>query len=807
MRTYWRILIAAVLACVALVVLLTIGQSWADPVQPSTTEPPLGDGYEPDDTCEQARPISTTGVVQRHTFYCYGDTDWISLTAQAGQTYWVRATGHNSPTAVLLELHSHCPSPPSFASLQPTSTLIIWTAPATDTYYIKAAAQSPDVYGPGVGYDLSVAIERRTYLPLAAHNASSSDYVLPSNLPSVETFYPLTDTARTRLRQQGFVILNTAGEESLSRAYEIIASREDLAVFVTSDAMLYLFHTMLDDLLMTVEKDALYTETLTLVREMQADSLAVYATMPVTQVIGQEAARHNLVVFSVARMLLEPDFAPPSEVLTDVISYTHKITAHTAVELYPGDDYTQYLPRGHYAGDPQLERYFQCMKWLGRRIYRIQDNFYPHDADVELVAAALMAQMLQENPTAQATWQQLYDVTRLLAGPADSITPPLVSTAISRTFGSSFTLALLEQPDNLASLRDELMSNDDYPTSEIIPVPTLPNQMPPKYVQVMGERYLPDSEVMQKTVFTYTSRTLPSGLDVMAALLESDQADALLAEEKAQDPAFAEQLAALRAQFGGYTATWWTRSTYNSWLYSLKPLLDLQSLQDFASLPRFVQSAVWERKELNTSLSSWAHLRHDFILYGKQPYATLGGSSGYGFVEPVPEFYTRLRDACHQISTTLAAYSVLPEPHAWALGELAARLDVLARYAGKIVAHQPLSAEEQGDIHGFGQWLSGLLRQSVGEKVPITIADVASDPNTGRVLHEGVGPFNPIVIIYEQPNGPPLAGLGYVMSCYEFALPDWERLTDAEWQTRVISGTPPARPWWVVDLLEDAGVH
>jgi hypothetical protein len=160
------------------------------------------------------------------------------------------------------------------------------------------------------------------------------------------------------------VILNAAGEESLTRAYRTIGSEEELAVFVTSDAALYLFHNVLDDLLKTVEKGDLYTDTLTLVQELQADSAGIHATIPDTQTIGREAARHNLVVFSVARKLLEPDFVAPSAVVSDVLSYTRKITEHTTVERYPGDDYTQYAPRGHYAGDPQLERYFQCMKWL-----------------------------------------------------------------------------------------------------------------------------------------------------------------------------------------------------------------------------------------------------------------------------------------------------------------------------------------------------------------------------------------------------------------------------------------------------------
>ena len=794
MKSYWKILMAVALASTILMILvasLAVNRSWAGPAD--------GDAYEPDDTCEQARPISTTGAAQHHTFHQYTDTDWISFTAFARQTYWVRAIGRTSPEVASLTLYSTC-SPISSTALLSPSAFLRWTAPSSSTYYVQAAVSSPEMYDPGAEYDLSVAVERRSYLPSAMYRASMSgtNFALPQGLSTVEKLYPVSETARRRLRRQGFVILDSVQEERLSRAYTTIADREDVAVFVTSDAMLYLFHNVLDDLLTTVEKHALYTETLTLVRELQADSETIYATMPVTQSLGREAARHNLVVLSVARKLLEPEFAPPSEVLTDVLTYTRKISEHTVVETYPGDDYTQYEPRGHYAGDPQLERYFRAMKWLGRRIYRIEDNIYLHDADVELTAAVQLAQMLQENPAAQAAWQRLYDVTRLLVGPADSITPPMVSTAVSRTFGVSFTLKLLEDEDNLGLLRGELMTNDDYPTSEIIPVPTLPGQMPRKYIQVMGERYLPDGEVMQKTVYTYTSRTLPSGLDVMATVLASDRADALLAEEKAQDPAFAEQLTTLRAQFAGYTTTWWTRSTYNNWLYSLKPLL--VSYGD--EYPRFMRSAMWERKQLHTALASWSHLRHDFILYGKQSYPPFGGSSGYGFVEPVPEFYTRLGDACRQISDTLSLYDMLPEPHARVLGRLAERLDRFAGYADKIVAGQSLSAEEQNDINAFGHWLERLFSDDVGEKTPITVADVASDPNTGRVLHEGVGAFNPIVVIYELPDGTPMVGLGHVLSYYEFTQPDWERMTDAEWRSQVISGTPPARPWWVVDLMD-----
>jgi hypothetical protein len=79
------------------------------------------------------------------------------------------------------------------------------------------------------------------------------------------------------------------------------------------------------------------------------------------------------------------------------------------------------------------------------------------------------------------------------------------------------------------------------------------------------------------------------------------------------------------------------------------------------------------------------------------------------------------------------------------------------------------------------------------------VADVASDSNTGRVLHEGTGYFDPLVVVYTPPGGEPIAGIGYVFSHYEFAESDWNRLTDAEWARR-LQESPPPRPAWTVSF-------
>jgi hypothetical protein len=629
--------------------------------------------------------------------------------------------------------------------------------------------------------------------PSASLRAS---FELPDNLPVVEGIYPLDEAAKERLRASGLVALPDQDVERLSNAYMRLFGERQVSVFITSDVALHLFHNVFDDLLAEVEKAHLYDDVEWLVGQLYAASAARYAALPETQPLCKAAARHDVLVFAVAARLLDESFVPPAYVEPEASQYVQRVLDHTLTEFYPGDDYTQYEPRGHYAGDEQLERYFRAVKWLSRRIFRIEDTLYPDDADVELTAAALLAQLITDDPALEARWNKVYDVTRLLAGPADSITPPLVRQALDTVFGASFTLEMLEEAANRALLRMEFQ-RDIYPTSEIIPVPLeFPDQIPPKYVQFLGERYLPDGEAMQETCFPHVLfRLLPSGLDVMATVLASDRAEYWLADDIARYPELAGQLAALRAQFDAYSVADWTKSTYNGWLYSLRPLLKPMP----AGAPAFMQGTAWQDKELNTALGSWTQLRHDFILYGKQTYIPSPWSEGPGLVEPVPDTFGRLANLCDQVHGALNGYNMLPEVHGRSLRELASKLRTWQGYAQTVADGGWLSEEEQGDIHRVGLWLVGFFDESyfggVKEKSPLLVADVASDSNTTRVLHEGTGHFNPLIVVYTPPGGESIAGIGYVFSHYEFIEWNWNRLNDAEWELRLGENPPPRPPW------------
>ena len=633
-------------------------------------------------------------------------------------------------------------------------------------------------------------IYRSLHLWVDVNAFSNAKY--PINMAAVEEVYPLDAGAKEKLFENGFVVLKDYEHGNISDCYWNLFGQRDVSVFITSDALLHIFHVVHDDMLKDIEKQFLYNSTEQLVQDLQRESIEVYENSPSNFTYVKEAARRNVVFFTVACKLLNGSYPVPGYAEENVTEYVQKIRDHSVSEFYPGDDYTQYEPRGHYEGDPALEDYFRSMKWLSRRIFRIEDYKYPKDSHIELIQAVMISELLQDSPDDMQHWEKVYNITTLLVGTADSITPVMVQKAVSNAFPANFTIPMLENATNIEKLRTEF-KKPEYPESQIIPVPLdYPGQIPPKYIQFIGERYVPDSYVFQQDTYPYISDAtrLPKGLEVMATMLGSNRADQLLTDEKQLYPELELQMNKLKTEFENYTVDDWTKNVYCNWFYTLRPLL-----MDFnQSYPLFMQNTAWQDEKLNTALSSWTQLRHDYILYAKQTYVPMPIAEGYGFVEPIPDFYSRLSSLCMKIDTELS--DLMPQQYHYGFTTLAERLDTFEIYAHKIANNQSLTKGDQDDIHGFGLWLLGFFSGGIEEEEPTLVADVCTNSVTKRVLHEGVGKFNPIIIVYEQPDGTPLAGIGSVMSYYEFEEENFNRINDSEWKGWVEEGTLPLRPFW-----------
>jgi hypothetical protein len=158
---------------------------------------------------------------------------------------------------------------------------------------------------------------------------------------------------------------------------------------------------------------------------------------------------------------------------------------------------------------------------------------------------------------------------------------------------------------------------------------------------------------------------LPDPLDVAFAAFGNDQAAALLTPELTQW-GYAPDLAGMRLLVDAHPAEYWQANLYNLWLGSIRTLSPAAD----PGLPAVATTEAWGRRLLNTQLASWAELRHDTILYAKQPYTTGGNMCEYpdGYVDPYPAFYEKL-----------AAYAARGQ-------ELVGRLDLGSSYSLQAIA-------------------------------------------------------------------------------------------------------------------------
>jgi hypothetical protein len=292
-------------------------------------------------------------------------------------------------------------------------------------------------------------------------------------------------------------------------------------------------------------------------------------------------------------------------------------------------------------------------------------------------------------------------------------------------------------------------------------------------------------------------RVFPRGLDVMA-VLGSTRAREVLDDlgdtrYKDYDLAFSE----IKAEIDTIQASEWNQNLYWNWLWSLKALLAGEG----PGYPAFMQSDAWKDRLLKVALASWAELRHDTILYAKQSYTmaltampVLQAADGY--VEPVPDLYNRLLSLTRMTRLGLASMDLLDDAQERRLLGLEDLLERTASISLAELRGEPLSEADGSYISRFGATLDGVL-SGIDEKSRRTtlVADVHTDMNSGKVLEQGVGYVDLMVVVCKSGDQVYLAA-GPELSYYEFKHPMSDRLTDEAWR-EMLRSEPPSRPAWL----------
>ncbi len=673
-------------------------------------------------------------------------------------------------------------------------------------------------------------------------NASTEQYKLPLNLKSIKNInfvvneFNLTEKQKDFLKENGFVIIDYGKIDDISKVYgEMIA--KGIPIFITSDTLLHLYHIQFNEILKSIEEREFFDEITEISKAMFEKSKEDYAMYNYNNAL-KEAARRNVAFFAVALSILQGDINLPSYVEKEVNEELKNIKSHSGFAksaiFHYMEDYSQYLPRGHYTQSEKLKRYFKAMMWYGRMAFLIRgsDIISEKDAKIATLQAMLISIDLTnasiEGKKAEEIWERIYSITSFFIGSADDLTPYEYIDSMKKVFGSNFDVDAVMNETNMMNFKVQLAklrSPQIYGgTGNVVINPPFTEEKlkeaidKTKGMRFMGQRFIPDSYMFQQLVspavgmyngsyngsmnkkpftmeMTYAgaARCFPRGLDVMA-VLGSNRAVKILEEEgdtsyTGENTSYYKQLDFLKAIFNKMNASQWNRNLYFSWLYTLKSLI-----KEFnSSYPSFMQTQAWKDKELQTSLASWTELRHDTILYAKQSYTytlAMPPPKTKGYVEPVPEFYSRMAALVNMTLNGLKSFNAINESEENHLIKLEEILQNLLQISiNELEGKEIDNTFFNNFVDELNKTMEGLNKEA---KKTTMVADVHTDTNTNKCLEEGVGYVDLILTAYSD-NKKIMIAAGATLSYYEFKQPISSRLTDEEWE-KMIDGMKMA-PW------------
>ena len=241
--------------------------------------------------------------------------------------------------------------------------------------------------------------------------------------------------------------------------------------------------------------------------------------------------------------------------------------------------------------------------------------------------------------------------------------------------------------------------------------PDDPQQVDDLQFRVISASRTPDAVLFQRTTDSRKfTRNYPGGLEVAIALGSSAARSFLIDPEKER---VLQEIDSCKDLFH-------TENLYGIWLNTLMALFDEPEID----APEFMRSDAWQRKSCNTVLASWTQLWHTYALHAK----VLGGSGGGlipppGFVEPDPEFFSRMANLAERMKWTLYSddeLQPLPPDYRPLLSTLESMKGLANEVAHEAVMDQKLKDQFQIDdiLRGLAYYVKELVSQQSESDVP-----------------------------------------------------------------------------------------
>ncbi|RVU55570.1 DUF3160 domain-containing protein [Anaerosphaera multitolerans] len=645
-----------------------------------------------------------------------------------------------------------------------------------------------------------------------------------SNVENLASFGNFTASQKEALSNYGFFIAPIGdtnpelGENELKeQIFRIYEDNEykNLPSFITSDSIMHMYHLFYDNFLKRLEESTLLPKLESLTAQMLEDSLYQYNSLSDKEV--KELSLRNVAYFATAMKILDkslPVIPPEAEKMA--LEEYNKIMKANGISsdiLNTEIDYSQFTPRGHYTKSDSLKKYFKTVMYYGQAGFFVEDEKGVRDDLIGM--ALLMTDTVYKSKENYELWSDVYEPVNFLVESADDLGIKEYGVLLYGVYGKT--------PD-LNTILDSEKIQRVYGNLEMFPKPSIADSKGYSY-RFMPQRAVLDSALMQRLIEVTTEtqasrRPIYSGLDIMATFGD-DTAIKMQWEDPYNKiwPSYEEKLKENQAIVANMKDEDWKSNLYRGWLWTLK-----EYAREFGKgYPMFMQNEAWEKKDLNSALGSWAELKHDTVLYGKQTMAEMGG----GYVEEIPKSYVEPNIAIYEKLSWLVEYTIenlearemLDETTKNYLSDFKVYIiDPLIAISEKELNNEALTEEENSMLHYIGGAMEGISLRFVNDqstywdlldetdrsmaivsdlmKVPQNEADVP--PNT--FLSVGVGPAYEIYVVYPI-DGKLYLGRGGIFSYREF-LSD-ERLTDEKWQLQVKEEPEKGIPYWMEDLIQE----
>ena len=698
------------------------------------------------------------------------------------------------------------------------------TAPSAPATQIPAAATSTPVLPAPAGiYPPPFATYHEAAVSLP-QTFSGGGYSLPLDLNKVQGLDLVTLTAAQRalLAQNGFAVAAPVPGQ-YREFYQIYEQNRynEVPVFITTDSVYHVYHLIFDKMLRDLETGYFIADLKTLTTSMLAASTAQYQALKGSS-LGDPAIR-NAAYFAVADKLLGLSDPAPADADAMVNAELALINAANTQAISPIwdrpnlpqemkliEDYTQYVPRGHYTLSADLKMYFKAMMWYGRLTFRQVDDFETRRA--LLLVQALRTTSTPDGTSAVSLWEDIYAPTVFIVGKSDDLGYIEYGALSDKVFGANPDLNKFADPTLFASFQQAAKTLPPPQVNSMWVWIDQDKQLVTKGFRFMGQRFTLDEYVFGQVIWRNVGtidkpRGLPKGLDFFAAMGSNEAASLLNGMGENQYLHFDSQSAKVKSQVAALGTDSWTQNLYWSWLYSFQPLIAPKG----SAYPPFMQTQAWLRKDLQTALGSWTELKHDTILYAKQVMAEMGGGGPeqipHGYVEPDPEAYARLLALTQMTEDGLQSRNLLSDLTKGNLDNLVSQLKFLQDISQRELGGGTITDNEYQQIMYWGGTLeqftlaaadtTGADSRDLSDQKAALVADVATGTNdlqTLVALEEADG--QPTIIYVVLPDSPQRIAIGAVYSYYEFSVPSSGRLTDQQWQAQVEAGTNPAQPDW-----------